>query len=142
MVSSTRGPSLRGRPRRGSSYNPDGPCALNRPIQKRTVARLIAQRLASSGTVRRWADSRIRWARWLTRPMACRVMRVSSTCSSVVGGLAYIILHLRRHHTMAKVQETFCYLLRPGVSDDRDRDAEGHPRRRDKPLHPKIDANF
>jgi hypothetical protein len=38
-------------------------------------------------------------------------MRVSSTCSSVVGGLAYIILHLHRYHTMAKVQETFCYLL-------------------------------
>src|SRR5919201_1361525 len=111
MASSTGGPTWRGRPLRGSSYSPAGPWALKRRIQERTVARLIAKRGGSSGTVRRWGDSRIRCARWLTRPTACRIMCWSSRRSSSVGCLAYIISHLRYYGTTAKVQEIFCYLL-------------------------------
>src|ERR671930_179417 len=48
----------------------------------------IAKRLASSGTECPWTDSRIRCARWLTRPMARRVMCLSSLYSASVGCLA------------------------------------------------------
>jgi hypothetical protein len=81
------------------------------------LARLIANRVANTGPVGRWADRRRSWARGRTRPTACRSRGWSARRSSPVSGLAERILHRRAHDPTATAQETCYYLLRLSWSD-------------------------